>query len=50
MFFGVMVNFVVGYVVDLLVCVGVMVLFFEVIEVWDVIYLLMLWVVSEEVG
>lgn len=50
MFFGVMVNLVVGYVFDLLVCCGVMVMFLEVMEVCDVIYLLILCVVNEEVG
>lgn len=35
MFLGFIVNLVVGFVVDLLVCVGVMIMFLEVIEVCD---------------
>lgn len=49
-FLGVMVNFVVGFVVDLIVCVGGIVMFLEVIEVCDVIYLFMLCVIDEDVG
>lgn len=45
-----MVNLVVGYVFDLLVCCGVIVMFLEVIEVCDVIYFLMLCVINEVVG
>lgn len=48
-FLGFIVNLVVGFVVDLLVCVGVMIMFLEVIEVCDGVVQFMLCVVNEDV-